>query len=98
LKSINIGGAVMVDQQQQWEKERRKLVSEITRLNEMIEKYRQFAETVRTAKTMDFSIYEEVPSDWLSIDRENYDEIMDSLSNLDVWRPWSTEILRRHNS
>ncbi|NWQ43972.1 hypothetical protein MLOOGBEN_25030 [Bacillus sp. EB106-08-02-XG196] len=88
----------MVDQQQQWEKERLELVSEITRLNETIEKYRQFAETVRTAKTMDFSIYEEVPShDWLSIDREDYDEIMESLSNLDVWRPWSTEILRRHN-
>ncbi len=87
----------MVNQQQQWEIERRELVAEITRLKEAIERYRQFAETVRTAKTMDFSIYDEVPSDWLSIDREDYDEIMESLSNLDVWRPWSTKILNRHS-
>lgn len=88
----------MVNQQQQWDKERRELVAEITRLKESIERYRQFAEAVRTAKTMDYSIYDEVPSDWLSIDREDYDEIMESLSNLDVWRPWSTEILKRHSS
>lgn len=83
---------------QKWEKERQELLAEITRLNETIEKYRQFAETVRMSKTMDFSIYEEVLSDWLSIDRADYEEIMEALSNLDVWRPWSTEILKRHSS
>ncbi|GHH99804.1 hypothetical protein [Neobacillus kokaensis] len=82
----------------QWEKERQCLVTEITKLHATIEKYRQFAETVRTAKTMDFSIYEEIPSDWLSIDRDDYEEIMEALSRLDVWRPWSTEVIKRHST
>ena len=78
------------------EKERQRLAEENARLHEVIDSYRKFAETVRKANIFDVSIYDELsPSEWISIDRDDYDEIMDALSELDVWRPWKSEIQRR---
>lgn len=78
------------------EKEKQQLAEENARLYEVIASYRKFAEIVRSATIFDVSIYDEVsPSEWISIDRDDYDDIMDALSELDVWRPWNSEIQRR---
>lgn len=65
-------------------------IKQIQRLQKTIEIYKQLAEKVRTASVMDRRIYGDVPdSDWLSIDRDDYAQIMTILSKLDLWKPWN---------
>jgi hypothetical protein len=63
---------------------------QIQRLQKTIEIYEQLAEKVRTASVIDRGIYGDDPdSDWLSIDRDDYAQIMTILSKLDLWKPWN---------
>ena len=63
---------------------------QIQRLQKTIEIYEQLAEKVRTASVMDRSIYgDNADSDWLSIDRDDYAQIMMILAKLDLWQPWN---------
>lgn len=65
-------------------------IKQIQRLQKTIEIYKQLAEKVRTASVMDRRIYGDgLDSDWLSIDRDDYAQIMTILSKLDLWKPWN---------
>ena len=65
-------------------------IKQIQRLQNTIEIYEQLAEKIRTASVMDRSIYGDGPdSDWLSIDRDDYAQIMMILAKLDLWKPWN---------
>lgn len=65
-------------------------IKQIQRLQNTIEIYEQLAEKIRAASVMDRSIYGDSPdSDWLSIDRDDYAQIMMILAKLDLWQPWN---------
>lgn len=66
------------------------LIEQIQRLQKKIEIYEQLADKIRTASVMDRSVYVDgSDSDWLSIDRDDYAQIMTILSKLDLWKPWN---------
>ena len=66
------------------------LIEQIKRLQKTIEIYEQLAGKIRSASVMDKSIYGDgIDSDWLSIDRDDYAQIMTILSKLDLWKPWN---------
>ena len=76
-------GQYRVNENDEW-------IKQIQRLQKTIEIYEQLAEKIRTASVMDRSIYGDGPdSDWLSIDRDDYAQIMTILSKLDLWKPWN---------
>lgn len=71
-------------------------MKQIQRLQKTIEIYEQLAQKVRMASVMDRSIYgDEMDSGWLSIDRDDYAEIMMILSKLDLWKPWNHTFQQR---
>ena len=71
-------------------------MKQIQRLQKTIEIYEQLAQKVRMASVMDRSIYgDEMDSEWLSIDRDDYAEIMEILSKLDLWKPWNYTFQQR---
>lgn len=72
------------------------LTKQINRLQRKIQIYEYLAENVRAATVIDRSIYTgEENSDWLSIDRDDYAQIMEALSLLDLWKPWHNTIPAR---
>ena len=73
-----------------------KFIKQIQRLQKNIQIYEELADKVRNASVMDRSIYsDEHDSDWLSINREDYAQIMEVLSKLDLWKPWNQTIQPR---
>ncbi|WP_394236128.1 hypothetical protein [Niallia oryzisoli] len=67
------------------------------RLKKSIQIYEELAEEIRTASVVDRSIYsggEEDP-EWLSINREDYTQLLAVLSKLDLWKPWNQTIQPR---
>lgn len=65
------------------------LLKRIQRLQKKLEIYEQLAEKVRKATVIDKTVYgDDHDTDWLSIDRDDYAEIMMILSKLDLWKPW----------
>ena len=71
-------------------------IKQIQRLQKNIQVYEELAEKIRSAAVMDRSIYSgEQDSDWLSINREDYVQIMEVLSKLDLWKPWNQTIQPR---
>lgn len=66
------------------------------RMQKNIQIYEELAEKIRTATVVDRSIYssEEDP-EWLSINREDYAQIMAILTKLDLWKPWNQTIQPR---
>lgn len=64
-------------------------MKQIQRLQDKLELYEQLAEKIRQATVIDRTVYGEGSDpDWLSIDRDDYAEIMMILSKLDLWKPW----------
>ncbi|NHC43258.1 hypothetical protein G6549_25615 [Bacillus sp. MM2020_1] len=71
-------------------------IKQIQRLQKNIQIYEELADKIRNAAVMDRSIYsDEQDSDWLSINREDYAQIMEVLSKLDLWKPWNQTIQPR---
>lgn len=68
----------------------------IHRLQKTIQLYEQLAEKVKNANVIDGSIYATNPDiDWLLIDREDYSKTMETLSKIDLWKPWNHTIQPR---
>jgi hypothetical protein len=78
-------------------------VAEVERLQEYIaqlegrlQKYEALAEAVQRSFIWDHTVYEVIPDDqWLSIDRDDCERLLQALAALDRWRPWSTMLENR---
>lgn len=72
------------------------LTKKIEELEKTNKKYKQLAKVVHQAETWEFGIYDDIPDDsWIAINLEDYEKIMDSLSELDELEPWKTTIEKR---
>lgn len=61
-----------------------------------IEKYVKFVELMKKVNFWDFSIYDEVPtSDWVAIDRSDYEKILEIMMEFEQAQPWKQQIERR---
>lgn len=76
--------------------ELRDLRRRLERAERRIGELEAVADAVRRAQVWDFAVYEEVPdADWLAVDRERYQDVVDTMTRSGRWRPWRTVIERR---
>jgi hypothetical protein len=48
------------------------------------------------AAVWDHTVYERPPgSEWLAIDRDRYQRIVDAFAEVDTWSPWNCQLERR---
>lgn len=69
---------------------------ELRRLRARIEKLERVAELVSAASVWDHTAYDQAPGEeWLAIDRDHYQRIVDALAGVDTWSPWEQPLERR---
>lgn len=77
--------------------------SEISRLQEQVDqlekrllKFEALAEAAQYAFVWDHTVYDVIPDDqWLAIDRDDCERLLQALAALDRWRPWYTVLESR---
>ncbi|KAA9026984.1 hypothetical protein [Niallia endozanthoxylica] len=74
----------------------KELLQEIQALKEELSKYEQLTSAVLGAEVWDYSIYEEIPDDdWLAIDRQDFEQIMQHIHGLVRMKPWKSSMEKR---
>lgn len=69
---------------------------ELRRLRRRLDRLEHLAELVSRASVWDYTPYDQAPGDeWLAIDRDHYQKIVDALASVDTWRPWERPLERR---
>lgn len=68
----------------------------LQQLHQRLDRLQALVEAVRQANVWDHLVYDATPGgQWLAIDREDYEEILDVLAGVDTWDPWGQPLERR---
>lgn len=72
------------------------LGQDLRRLQARVEKLERVASLISTASVWDYTAYDQTPGEeWLAIDRDHYQRIVDALAGVDIWSPWERPLERR---